>query len=105
MMREKFKKTIFQNGECTLEILTNSSDQENSVGHYLLDDGDTIPQEMVTPVLLKMLSEAYYAGYSEAVIDGQIAVNRLLYENNAHRKPAPKISQTFDWRKFREGIK
>lgn len=98
-MREQFSQTILLDGRIGLEIRTPRDIQEGSAGHDLLPDGVFLEKSAITPLLLHMLAEAYHAGYLAAVDDGQEAIRRLVYENRAHRKPAPKITDTLDYRK------
>lgn len=98
MMRERFVRTIFTNGRVGLALRTPRDIQEESAGHDLLPDGQNLDKAEVTALLLHMLAEAYHAGYKEAVADGAEAVQRLLYESSAQRKPAPRISESTDYR-------
>jgi len=97
-MREQFSKTIFADGTCGLALRTPTDRENEEAGHYLLPDGATMPQKDVTPLLLHMLAEAYYAGYEEAVYQAGLKVQRLMYENSNPCKPAAKISSILDYR-------
>lgn len=102
-MREIFHRTILSDGRIGLSIDTPKDRAQNNAGTNLLPEGVTLTQKDLTPLLLHMLAEAYHSGYCEAVADAAESVSRLIYENNAPRKPAPKISETLDYRKGQEG--
>jgi hypothetical protein len=91
-MREIFEKTVLTTGRCTLSIITPTDRDDNTSGAQLLEDGDSMIESEITPRLLYMLSEAYYAGYKEAVSDATESTRRLLVDNKNYRKPKAKIS-------------
>ncbi len=97
-MRETFEKTILTNGRCVLAIKTPWDRDEHTSGAQLNADGDSMDESEITQRLLYMLSEAYYAGYREAVRDATESARRLLVDNKKHRKPIAKISSCVDYR-------
>lgn len=96
-MREKFEKTVLTDGKCVLSIVTPMDIDNNTSGAQLLADGDSIDEKDITPQLLYMLAEAYYAGYKEANNDAIESVRKLLVDNKKYRKPKPKISSCIDY--------
>lgn len=97
-MREVFQKTILTNGRCVLAIVTPMDREQHTSGACLLEDGDSIHESEITPRLLHMLAEAYYAGYKEATHDATEAAKRLLVDSKRYRKPKAKISLCVDYR-------
>jgi hypothetical protein len=97
-MQELFEKTIFTTGRCTLSIKTPMDKCNNTSGVHLLADGDSMEESEITPRLLHMLAEAYYAGYREATHDATEATRKLLVDSKQHRKPKAKISSCVDHR-------
>lgn len=99
--REIIHKTIFENGTCILSIRSPSDFEENTCGHYLLEDCKSLEEKEITDNVLEMISEAYYAGYLEATRDAKICIDRMLLNNSSPRKPKCKISETLDYRNTR----
>lgn len=102
-MREIFTMEIYTSGACHLYIRTPEHRRQECQGHQVTPENpDTTPActpDQITPQLLQMLANAYYAGYVTAVDDANEAVRRLLLENSAPRKPAAKVSERRDYRR------
>lgn len=97
-MREKFYKIIFADGGCVINIVTPSDMDSNTSGSCLCKEA--ISQSDITPHLLHMLAESYYAGYQEARVDAIAAIKGLIKDSKQYRKPVAKISMVTDYSKI-----